>query len=234
MPSSVSSRKDFDHLITGYDASIAYVDHHLNRVLAELDAQGVLDETIIIISGDHGDAFGEHGIYSDHVCADECIHHIPLIIKAPGLVKGNRESSCLLYNADFAPTFCDLFDLPIPEDWDGISFKNIILGKPYNERDYLVWDHGLYTVQRAVRAKTHLMVRTYDTLGYPFEKVELYDMALDHYQTKNIRDTHPEILQQCNHYLETWIQTQCEKGHCITDPLIEILKERGKSLHEIF
>ena len=32
---------------------------------------------------DHGDAFGEHGIYSDHVCADECIHHIPLIVRWP-------------------------------------------------------------------------------------------------------------------------------------------------------
>lgn len=229
MPSNISSRKDFEHLITGYDTSIAYVDYHLNQVLQELDTQGVLDDTIIIISGDHGDAFGEHGIYSDHICADECIHHIPLIFKAPGLVKENRESSCLLYNTDFAPTFCDLFDLPTPEDWDGKSFKNILLGKPHHERDFLVWDHGLYAVQRAVRTKTHLMVRTYDTFGYPFEETELYDMTLDPYQTRNIRDTHPEVLQLCKRYLETWIQEQRQKGHCITDPLAEILNERGKS-----
>ena len=82
MPGSVSSREDFERMVTGYDASIAYVDHYLGLVMEELDRQGVMDDVAIIISADHGDAFGEHGIYSDHVCADECIHHIPLIVCA--------------------------------------------------------------------------------------------------------------------------------------------------------
>ena len=47
----------------------------------------VLDDAAIIFTGDHGDAFGEHGIYSDHVCADECIHRIPLIVRWPGVTK---------------------------------------------------------------------------------------------------------------------------------------------------
>ena len=87
MPGSISNRKDFEHMVTGYDAAIAYVDHHLGIVLDELAKQGVLDDTAIIITSDHGDAFGEHGIYSDHVCADECIHHIPLIVNWPGVTK---------------------------------------------------------------------------------------------------------------------------------------------------
>ena len=63
MPDAVSSRRDFEHMITGYDASIAYVDSHVAQVLDELDRQGVLDDAAIIISADHGDAFGEHGRY---------------------------------------------------------------------------------------------------------------------------------------------------------------------------
>jgi arylsulfatase A-like enzyme len=186
----------------------------------------MLDDAAVIISADHGDAFGEHGIYSDHVCADECIHRIPLIIRWPGVAAANSRSDTFLYNVDLGPTLCDLLGIPAPTDWDGVSFKSHIAGEPGVEREYLVWDHGLYTVQRAVRTKTHLMIRTYDDFGYPFEPVELYDMETDPYQMRNIRDECPDVVQSCSHFLTEWIQEQTTKGLCIPDPLTEILRER--------
>ena len=229
MPDSIASRKDFEHMITGYDAAIAYVDHHMKMVLDELDRQGVLDDAVIIISADHGDAFGEHGIYSDHVCADECIHRIPLILRWPGLTPPGHACDALLYNVDLPPTLCDLLDIPIPEDWDGRSFAENVKGQPGLDREYLVWGHGLYTVQRAVRTKTHLMIRTYDDFGYPFEQVELYDMESDPYQTRNLREERPDIVRQCDHYLTDWVHEQLSKGHVIPDSMWAILQERGKA-----
>jgi arylsulfatase A-like enzyme len=226
MPGAISSRGDFEHMINGYDAAIAYTDNQVKIVLDELDRQGVLDDAAIIISADHGDAFGEHGIYSDHVCADECIHRIPLIVRWPGVAKANHQADPLLYNVDLGPTLCDLLGIPVPTDWDGISFKSFLEGKMGVDREYLVWDHGLYAVQRAVRTKTHLMIRTYDDFGYPFEPVELYDMEADRYQTRNIRDELPDILCLCDHYLTEWVQEQAVKGSPIPDPLVEILQER--------
>ncbi|MBN1902797.1 sulfatase [Candidatus Sumerlaeota bacterium] len=228
MPGSISNRRDFDKMITGYDAAIAYTDHHLSLILEELDRQGALKDAVIIISGDHGDAFGEHGIYSDHVCADECIHRIPLIIRFPGITNQQRSSDALLYNVDFAPTLCDLLGLPCPSDWDGTSFKDIITGNKKQGRDYLVWDHGLYALQRVVRTKTHLMMRTYDNLGYRFEPVELYDIIHDPYQTKNIRKERPDISAQCKDIMKNWIEEQKGKKNFICDPLEAILRERNK------
>jgi len=227
MPSSVSSRRDFEHLITGYDSAIAYTDHQISRVLEELDRQGLLEETAVIVSGDHGDAFGEHGIYSDHVCADECIHRISLIVKWPRLTPAGTSCDALLYNVDFAPTLCDILGMDPPSDWDGISFASQLSGKGGGERTFLVWDHGLYTVQRAVRTKRHLMIRTYDPLVYSFEALELYDMKADPFQTRNIRNEHPGIIRECSYLLEEWIQEQMQKRPCNPDPLVEILRERG-------
>lgn len=227
MPGSISSRADFEHMLTGYDASIAYTDHHVGQVLDELDRQGVLDEAVVIVSADHGDAFGEHGIYSDHVCADECIHRVPLIIKWPDVAPARASSDAFLYNVDFAPTLCELLDAPPAEDWDGASFAENIRGNPGFDRDYLVWDTGLYTVQRAVRTKTHLMIRTYDDFGYSFDPVELYDMTVDPYQTRNLAAEQPDVVQHCSYLMEEWVQAQRAKGHVIPDPVDEILCERA-------
>jgi len=215
-------------MINGYDASIAYTDHHVKIILDELDRQGILDDAMIIISADHGDAFGEHGIYSDHVCADECINRIPFIIKLPDVSSEVHSSDSLLYNVDLAPTLCDLLDIPTVPDWDGVSFKENIQGGSGVDRDYLVWDHGLYTVQRAVRTKTHLMIRTYDDFGYPFKPVELYNMVEDPYQTTDISEGNDDIVQMCDHFLTEWVHEQRSKGHCVPDPVDEILRERSK------
>lgn len=228
MPGSIESRRDFEQMITGYDASIAYVDHHLSQVLDELDRQGVLEDAVLIVSADHGDAFGEHGIYSDHVCADECIHRIPLIVRWPGVSRAGGSSDAFLYNVDLAPTLCDLLDFPVPAEWDGESFGENIQGQPGLDREHLVWDCALYTVQRAVRTREHLMVRTYDDYGYPFAPVELYDMISDPYQTRNIAAEKSEVVGECSRKMADWVQQQMAKPHWVCDPLGEVLRERGE------
>ncbi len=167
-------------------------------------------------------------IYSDHVCADECIHRIPLIVRWPGVARKNATVDSLLYNVDLAPTLCDLLGAPVVPDWDGSSFRANLEGRPRLERDCLVWDTGLYTVQRAVRTKTHLMIRTYDNYGYRFEPVELYDMVADPYQTHNLAAEQPDLVLQHSGLMAQWLQEQRMKGHNIPDPLEEILRERDE------
>jgi arylsulfatase A-like enzyme len=228
MPGAVRSRAEFEHMVTGYDAAIAYVDHHVQIVLDELDRQGVLDDAVIVISADHGDAFGENGIYSDHVCADECIHHIPLIVRWPGRTPNDRLSDALLYNVDLSATLCDLLGIPVPEGWDGVPFRAQVEGAPGGGHPYLVWDHGLYAVQRALRTPTHLMIRTYDDDGYGFPPVQLYDMGNDPYQTSNLADVQPALVDQCFHTMDEWVDRQRAKDGWPVDPLMEVLRERQR------
>ena len=229
MPGAVRSRLDFEHMVTGYDAAIAYVDHHMRIVLDELDRQGVLDEAAILISADHGDAFGEHGIYSDHVCADECIHRIPLIIRWPGVTAEDQPCDALLCNVDLSATLCDLLHIPVPSGWDGVSSKAQVGGDPGGGRDYAVWDHGLYAVQRAVRTARHLMIRTYDDDGYGFPPVQLYEIERDPYQTVNLAEKQPRLVQECTRLMVDWVDEQRAKDGWPADPLTEVLQERGRS-----
>lgn len=226
MPGAVRNRRDFEHMITGYDAAIAYTDHQVGVVMEELERQGVLDETAIIISGDHGDNFGEHGIYSDHVCADEAIHHISLIIRWPGVAPEGGCCDAMLYNVDLSATLCELTGGPIPAHYDGRSFVDHLRGKDGFERDALVWGHGLYTLQRAVRTRQHLMIRTYDDYGYRFDPVALYDMDADPYQTTNLCDQRPDVMREMDHLLTAWLHEQSAKPYAIPDPMQVVLRER--------
>jgi len=227
MPDEVTNREQHELMVTGYDASIAYTDHHLQQVLDALDEQGVLDETVIIITGDHGDAFGEHGIYSDHVCADECIHRIPLIVRWPGVTTPGSASDALLYHTDFAPTLCEMLDAPIPAQWDGRSFAPALRGEPFAGRDHLVWTHGLYATQRAVRTPQHLLIRTYDRWEYEhLRPVELYDMTADPYQTRDLASIEPDTVARLDHLLQDWLHDQLTAPGAIPDPLQALIHEQ--------
>ena len=80
---------------------------------------------MMLVSADHREGFGEHGFYCGHRCANECTHRIPLIIRWSGVKQADRRSDALLYNVDLATAVCDLLNIPIPADWDGVSFREI-------------------------------------------------------------------------------------------------------------
>jgi len=229
MPGAINNRHDFEQMITAYDASIAYVDFYLNQVLDELKRQGVFEETAIIISADHGDAFGEHGIYSDHVNADECVQRVPLIIRWPGVTPENATSKAFMYNVDYPPTLCDLLGIPIPQEWDGKSYRENVTGRSGVDRDFLVWDTGLYTVQRAVRTKRHLYIRTYEKGDYDnWRDEELYDMVDDPHQTRSLADQCPDVIAECRDKMEKWKIGQMSKNNWVSDPLEDIVIERTR------
>ena len=132
----------------------------------------------------------------------------------------------LLYNVDLAATLCDLLGADVPSEWDGESFASHLRGEGGIDREYLVWGHALYTVQRAVRTKQHLMIRTYDDIGMPIRPVELYDMDADPYQTRDISTSDPDTLMRCDHYLTEWLQEQLMTPDAIPDPFDAVLRER--------
>lgn len=228
MPAQIASRQDFETMVDAYDTAIAKVDYHVGEVLDFLEQHGGLEQTAFIITADHGDAFGEHGIYTDHVCADECVHHVPLIIAWPGKTDGGRSSDGFVYLLDLAPTICELVGIAAPAGWDGASLVGNLDGTGGVDRPYLVWDHGLYTVQRAVRTRDHLLVRSYDDHGYPgFDPIALYDMRTDPHQTRNLIDQEPAVLGRHLRLLEEWHDAQRAKGCRHIDPVQAILLERA-------
>lgn len=224
MPERIRNRDDFVRLIDGYDGGISYMDRCIGEIMETLREMGLEDDVCFVISADHGESFGEHGIYMEHANASESVHHIPLIVKAPGVTKPGTVVEGLLYNVDVIATMTDMVGLPVPEGWDGRSFLPALKGEAWPGRDHLVMDHALYACQRAVRDRKWYYMRTYHEGLYRYDPVALYDMENDPYQTQNVAGEHPEIVREMDHRLMNWLHEHAGKPGGRTDPLHKVIR----------
>ncbi|MCI0435925.1 MAG: sulfatase-like hydrolase/transferase, partial [Gemmatimonadetes bacterium] len=93
-----------------YDGAIAYLDDQLGRLLGELDARGLLDNTIIVLTSDHGEEFLEHGVMSHSNSLYMNALHVPLVIRAAGRVPAGRKNAAVSLR-DLPATLMDLMSI---------------------------------------------------------------------------------------------------------------------------
>lgn len=98
---------DLYQMLDGYDLGIRRADDHFGKIISSIKEQRVYADLVIIISSDHGDNFGELGIYAEHGTADQATTRIPLIIRWPGLSSANVMQG-LYYNIDLLPTLAEI------------------------------------------------------------------------------------------------------------------------------
>ena len=225
MPDSIKDEDDFKMLIDGYDGSLAYADHHVGQLVSTLEDLGVLDDTAIIVSGDHGDSFGEHGQYMDHGIANEPVHNVPMVIRWPGVTAPGTLREELIYGMDLAPTLCELLGIETPSRWDGRSFAPALDGGDFGGWPYQVWDHGIYTFSRAVRTPKWLMIRILHPGLYPYDDpVLLHDLEEDPHQTTNLAGDRTDVVERLSTCMESWRQEQILMGSA-PDPLEAMVSE---------
>lgn len=108
----------------GHLAAITYLDAQVGKVLAELDALGLRDDTVVVFWSDHGLHLGEHGL-TRKTTAFDLDARVPLLIDAPGFDSGKRTDG-LVELLDLYPTLADLCDLEAPADLEGASLVPLL------------------------------------------------------------------------------------------------------------
>ncbi len=182
-----------------YDMAIQYVDEQVGRLIEKLVQLGVYDQTLIIVTSDHGEAFFDHerfmhGAYYD--LHDEILK-VPLIIRFPqGTVKPQaiRRQVRLL---DLAPTIVELLGLPKPSRMEGVSLLSLLSGE--NNPDYPqhciseMWDFidGWSAPWHCLAIRTEAYKYVYDNRRP--DSYELYDLRADPGERHNLRRARPEI-----------------------------------------
>jgi len=227
VPDNISSMDDFKKWIDGYDVGIRYADEHIAQVLSVLDENKVLDDTIIMISSDHGENQGELNIYGDHHTADNITSRVPMIVRWPGITTVPRIDNGFHYQFDVAATVLEMAGGKVPPLWDAKSFAPAFKNGKEEGRENLVVSQMAWSCQRSVRFREWLMMRTYHDGIKDFQPVMLFDVEKDPHLLKNLADEKSEITNEGLAILEKWHSNMMSTSTEPIDPMQIVLREGG-------
>jgi arylsulfatase A-like enzyme len=168
-----------------YDDSIRYVDDMLERFVDLLKKEGVYDQALIIITSDHGEAFGERGMYLHQDPYEPC-SRIPMLIKFPNGQFAGQRSAQQVQLPDLFPTIIDVLGEAPVSGLDGQSLLDVIAGDaPARPYAYIIEKDSAETI-RSDRWRLHHFFKE--------NRWELYDLQADPGETHNLYDEKPDAL----------------------------------------
>lgn len=214
--------QEFQQLLKGYYSAITGLDDQFGRLMAYLKEHDLLDDTLVVLTADHGDMLASHQLIGKHVWYEESIG-IPLLFGGMQIKAGRSDT--VIGSPDIAATILELLDLPIPATMQGHSVADdVLLGTTDdNKVCYIAACPGreLFLRQfadagkdprafgwRAIRSRTHCYVVDVGYRTEPSLQRLLYDLEGDRLQLK------PELL---------------DGPHAMESDLIAWLKETGDS-----
>ena len=125
-----------------YNRLVEDVDQDIAPIVNQIESKGLLDNTIVIFTSDHGEMDGSHGIELKNSPYGEC-QKIPFIFAGPGIVKKVDKANAVSNGNDLMPTLCDFIGAPIPDGLPGKSLKPLLTGKAASTgRDYIFCEGG--------------------------------------------------------------------------------------------
>ncbi|MEE9518351.1 MAG: sulfatase [Candidatus Adiutricales bacterium] len=225
--SRIKNRKDFTKWINGYDTGIRYADEWFGKLLSKLEEKGVLKDTVIVITSDHGENHGELGVYGDHHTADHITCRVPYILRIPGLIDNGRVDKGLHYQADLSATLLELLGARVPSLWDGKSFAETFKQGREEGREELVISNNAWSCQRGVVWDNWLAIRTYHTGFKAFPEYMLFDLKTDPHETTNLARANPDIVAEGMKRLESWTTDMLRSSEQTVDPMWTVVSEGG-------
>jgi len=124
--------RDLQHVVALYDGEIGWVDEHIGKLIAELKRRELWDDTIVVLTSDHGDEFFEHGEKGHQHSLYQELLHVPLIVRVPGFAA--RQVDARVELIDVMPTLLDLVSVSAPSGLQGRSLAPVLRGEALEPR----------------------------------------------------------------------------------------------------
>ncbi|MFA5356853.1 MAG: sulfatase [Candidatus Omnitrophota bacterium] len=197
------SKEDKDYYISQYDGGIRLVDDYIAVFLNELERQGLLKNTLIVLTADHGENLAD---YSNNFYHGDSLYDVllkvPLIIKGPGLPEG-RTIKRQVQSIDIMPTILDILNIKGDPRMEGNSLCALISGKAEGWPEHAFSEnlHEGYEMQ-SIRSEDWKLIHNLNKDTY-----ELYDLKNDPYERSNMAYEKDKISRSLKSRLEQWIES---------------------------
>ena len=221
MPPGIS---DKDYVIAQYDGAIAYMDAGIQSIFTALEGMGILDDTIIVVNGDHGETLYDHELWFDHHGIFDNVLHVPLIIRYSGAVPAGERVSGFNQHKDLLPTLLDLAGLAQQAETDGYAFDGQSLMSMVNG-DVSSFDSEFY-ISECTWMRKHgwrtpgwkLMIALEPDFHFKPE-IELFNLVEDPNEDNNLAEERPDVVAALRERMDAWIaKREAETG--FTNPML--------------
>jgi arylsulfatase A-like enzyme len=210
---------DRNYIDAQYDGAIAYMDACIARIFTQLKSLGILDDTIVVINGDHGETLYDHECWYDHHGMYDVTLHVPLIIRYPKKVPAGKRVGGFNQHKDLVPTLMELAGINTSVKFDGQSLMKLVRGEvPSFESELYITEctwmrkHGWRTPQ------WKLMIALEPDFHFK-PKVELYNLVEDPHEDRNVAAVHPDVVKTLTKRMNGWIAKR-EKEEGISNPIL--------------
>lgn len=233
------SDEDIDHIRAHYDSGAFALDMHLGLFLEGLEQRGILDNTLVILTADHGEDLQEHGYFDHRSNLRDTTTRVPLVIWGAGVPAEARGTvrADITQAIDIVPTLLGAAGAQVPA---GARGRDLL--QDTSPFDGPVFQVGVLS-QLSVRTRTHRLVfkgipASFPYLALALEVVpldprwfDLYDLAADPGEEVNVVEAQPQVARELRSALLTWYRGLApseEKGSRNDDPALqELLRSRG-------
>lgn len=200
----------FNDFYRQYCETLMGVDDSVGRVLAWLEQNGQLENTMVVYMGDNGFSFGERGLIDKRHMYEESMR-VPLLVRCPAVVRAGTKLESVVQNIDLAPTFMAYAGLPKPTQMQGNSFLPLLKGERIPWRDRAFYEY--YWEADFPQTPTMFGIRT-DRYKYIFnhgvwDANELYDLKNDPQEVNNLirSPAHQTIAKAMKDQVFTWLES---------------------------
>jgi len=216
---------DLSYYISQYDGEIKFTDEQIGLVLKELRNLGLENNTLIIITADHGETLGDHNLYfchSGHLYDD--LLRVPLVIKFNKIFPKNKIITKQVQTIDIATTILEILQINIPLSFKGKSLNSLIKNNNSNFRTLAFAEAFMGYHIRAIRTDRWKLIYSESN------KYELYDLKNDPKELNNIINIADEQFKLLKQELNNWFDKINPIALEEITPIDKTTREKLKSL----
>jgi len=182
-----------------YAAEVTFVDLWIGRLLEKVRDLGLMDDTIIAFSTDHGTHIGELGcVQKTPGLLNSCVAQLPLIVRHPDSQFAGKRVNALVNAIDFMPTFLSMLGVEGPEEMDGSNFWKLVTGATDAIHERVFTEFGPFAAVRNLSWHYFQNIKG----ANPGKGPGLYDLKNDLKETHNVVKEHPDVVAEMKRYLE--------------------------------
>ena len=218
---------DSDYVIAQYDGAIAYLDACIANIFATVSELGLEQNTLIVITSDHGETLYDHDCFFDHHGLYDCTLNVPLVFRLPGKVPAGKTVPDYCYEKDIMPTILDILGIKTDIKFDGRNLTPLMHGEWVEPEPEFYITEATWMRKHGWRTPEWKLIHALEPDFHFKPEVELYNLIKDPDENNNLAEAEPGVVEMLEARMQAHIKRR-EKETGRTNPMFTNLDWHGQ------